>query len=39
MMQKELQLEEQAILDEINRARDISPSADAALASCTNQAE
>lgn len=38
MMQTELQNKEQAILDEINRAKDISPAADAALASCTNQA-
>jgi len=39
MMQTKLQIEEQAILDEINRANDISPAADAALASCTNQAK
>eukprot|EP00435_Cladocopium_sp_Y103_P020733 s1592_g5.t1 len=38
MMQTELQTKEQAILDEINRAKDISPEAAAALASCTNQA-
>mmetsp|Transcript_52376 Transcript_52376/g.83642 ORF Transcript_52376/g.83642 Transcript_52376/m.83642 type:complete len:343 (+) Transcript_52376:744-1772(+) len=37
-IQTKLQIAEQGILDEINRAKDISPAADAALASCANKA-
>lgn len=37
-VQTKLQIDEQAILDEINRAKDISPAADAALASCAKKA-
>ena len=36
-IQTKLQIDEQAILDEINRAKDISPAADAALASCAKK--
>ena len=36
-VQTKLQIDEQAILDEINRAKDISPAADAALASCAQK--
>ena len=36
-IQTKLQIDEQAILDEINRAKDISPAADAALASCAQK--